>query len=297
MTAFFSPRRTATVLASMALGCALVAAHAQTPDSTTPAPTSAAAAKAAAKAAEANDPCLTSGKLAPTIAAPPQPSDTPEQARIRQEITTVFNTPDLHDHQCVKSWQFKNQEAQKPSEPSPDAPKIRQILNAIAAILKALLVIAAICAVVWLVMRYRNTFMGWVRRPSLASSSEVSELDLRPETLPDDVTAAVLQLWQQQQHRAALALLYRATLSRFMQHHNVTIAPGTTEGDCLRLALQPLLQQRSPTTCTLLHDTSAAWQQGAYGQQWPQTDTLTALCARWREHLDRRASTVTEHRT
>ena len=46
-------------------------------------------------------------------------------------------------------------------------------------------------------------------RTPFVAPSHVRDLDIRPESLPDDVGAAALALWQRGEQRAALALLYR----------------------------------------------------------------------------------------
>ena len=66
--------------------------------------------------------------------------------------------------------------------------------------------------------------------------SHVRELDIRPESLPDDIGAAALAVWERGEQRAALALLYRGLLSRLVHAHGVPIRASSTEGDCLALA-------------------------------------------------------------
>ena len=66
--------------------------------------------------------------------------------------------------------------------------------------------------------------------------THVRDLDIRPESLPDDVGGAALELWERGEHRAALALLYRGLLSRLAHLHAVPIRDSSTEGDCLALA-------------------------------------------------------------
>src|SRR5689334_10076767 len=66
--------------------------------------------------------------------------------------------------------------------------------------------------------------------------SHVRDLDIRPESLPDDIGGTARLLWDQGEHRAALALLYRGLLSRLVHVHSVPIRDSSTEGDCLALA-------------------------------------------------------------
>ena len=66
--------------------------------------------------------------------------------------------------------------------------------------------------------------------------SHVRELDIRPESLPADIGAAVRELWLAGERRAALSLLYRGALSRLVHSYQVAIGDASTEGDCVRLA-------------------------------------------------------------
>ena len=51
-------------------------------------------------------------------------------------------------------------------------------------------------------------------RRAFVAPTHVRDLDIRPESLPDDIGAAARALWDRGEHRAALALLYRGLLSR-----------------------------------------------------------------------------------
>lgn len=76
------------------------------------------------------------------------------------------------------------------------------------------------------------------RRRAAAESavSHVRDLDVRPESLPDDVGAAAWALWQAGKVPAALSLLYRGALSRMIHRFGVPITASATEGECLALA-------------------------------------------------------------
>ena len=64
--------------------------------------------------------------------------------------------------------------------------------------------------------------------------SHVRELDIRPESLPADIGAAVRALWLAGERRAALSLLYRGALSRLVHSYAVPIGDASTEGDCVQ---------------------------------------------------------------
>jgi hypothetical protein len=166
-------------------------------------------------------------------------------------------------------------------------------LALLAVVLKVALIASAIMLVAWLLYRFRGIFFGWSRTPRFNRATEVGGLDIRPETLPDDVTAEVRQLWEAKQYRAALALLYRATLSRLVEEDAVLLSQGSTEGDCLRLAQQAHAANRlNAAKLEIVSCATTLWLRGAYGNRWPDTDTVLAHCAQWHAHFGKSASTM-----
>lgn len=105
--------------------------------------------------------------------------------------------------------------------------------------------------------------------------THVQELDIRPESLPDQIGAAVLALWERNNHRAALALLYRSLLSRLVYTHGVPIRESTTEADCLMLAVPRLHSDVAEYATRLVR----VWQQAVYGAREPAADEVRALCS------------------
>jgi hypothetical protein len=66
-----------------------------------------------------------------------------------------------------------------------------------------------------------------------APASHLGPLDLRPDSLPEDVGAAALALVEAGRLREALSLLYRGSLSRAVHRFGVSIAASFTEGEAL----------------------------------------------------------------
>jgi hypothetical protein len=108
-----------------------------------------------------------------------------------------------------------------------------------------------------------------------ATPTHVRDLDIRPESLPDDIGGAALELWERGEHRAALALLYRGLLSRLAHVHGVPIRDSSTEGDCLTLATEHLPATRSAYMGRLIR----VWQRAVYGNVEPASEEIHALCA------------------
>src|SRR5919112_1947121 len=120
-------------------------------------------------------------------------------------------------------------------------------------------------------------YLSRVARTRLMASDEdtfvapthVRDLDIRPESLPDDIGAAARQLWERGEQRAALALLYRGMLSRLAHVHRVPIRESSTEGDCVALA-QAQLPDRSEYVARLVR----VWQRLGYGHESVESATV-----------------------
>jgi hypothetical protein len=107
-----------------------------------------------------------------------------------------------------------------------------------------------------------------------STPTHVRDLDIRPESLPDDIGGAALELWERGEHRAALALLYRGLLSRLAHVHGVPIRDSSTEGDCLALATTHLTATQSAYAGRLIR----VWQRAVYGDIEPTSEEFHALC-------------------
>ena len=123
------------------------------------------------------------------------------------------------------------------------------------------------------------------RDGKFVAPSHVQDLDIRPESLPPDIGAAVRALWDRGDHRAALALLYRALLSRLVHVYEVPIRDSSTEGDCLVLAARHVDEERTRYATRLVK----VWQRAVYGGETIDIDTVYALCDGFGPTLDRAA--------
>ena len=152
----------------------------------------------------------------------------------------------------------------------------RALLWIIAIVLVAIL---AIC-----IKRFLESRLGR-RSVSLkfsAAPTHVRDLDIRPESLPDDIGRAALELWERGEHRAAMALLYRGLLSRLAHVHGVPIRDSSTEGDCLALATAHLPAARSSYAGRLIR----VWQRAVYGNTEPTLEEVQTLCAGFAAAVD-----------
>jgi hypothetical protein len=131
-------------------------------------------------------------------------------------------------------------------------------------------------ALVWFLFRlFSGIQAGETKKPDVLVPTHVRDLDIRPESLPDDIGAAALALWEQGEHRSALALLYRGLLSRLAHTHRVPIRDSSTEGDCLDLAAKHLPPERKDYVSRLI----GVWQRATYGGKEAEPADVQSLCA------------------
>jgi len=104
--------------------------------------------------------------------------------------------------------------------------------------------------------------------------SHVRDLDVRPQSLPEDVGAAAWSLWQAGRGAESLSLLYRGALSRLIHRHGVPVAAASTEGECVALA-----RAHAPAPAhAYLGRLVRAWQACVYGGHAPDAAQARSLC-------------------
>lgn len=105
-------------------------------------------------------------------------------------------------------------------------------------------------------------------------------LDVRPESLPDDVAAAAAALAREGRTREALSLLYRGALVRFLEQ-GLEFLRGDTEGDCQRKVDRAAPQPTRDFFRRLVN----AWQSLAYGHRSVGADDVLALAGEWQRQF------------
>jgi hypothetical protein len=138
----------------------------------------------------------------------------------------------------------------------------------------------ALCFVLYHVARYIRTHRFGAlgpRRPDFLFG-----MDVRPESLPDDVAGTADALAREGKVREALSLLYRGALVRFMDA-GVEFRHGDTEGDCMRR----VDAAQAPSRKAYFRRLVDAWQSLAYAHDVVELASVTSLARGWRDEFDR----------
>lgn len=216
----------------------------------------------------------------------------PTAAQVDEAVATVKADPNLATERTVKTLKW----AGKPKESSGKWPAwlewffrlfgwIGALFGWIAQSGRVLVwTIAAVLAALLLIYILRLVRARGLPQTEgkFVAPSHVRNLDIRPESLPDDIGGAARGLWDGGEHRAALALLYRGLLSRLVHVHSVPIRDSSTEGDCLALAKPRLSDEIYLYASSLVR----VWLRAVYGGEQVDTAQVHALCEGFAATLD-----------
>jgi len=247
-----------TVVVLLALGIALAALLAL------PAPASAEEAASslgvsAQHAAEATRPAL----LAPSEA--------------KHQIREVLRKPEFEEFEK----QLTIEPLAKPEKPQerPRQTGLSSFIQFLASVMRGAVWIVlgaiALYGLYWVLRR-----LDWIRPPQSAvwtPPATLFGLDVRPESLPQDVAATAAQLARSGNTVAALSLLYRATLAALLHRDRIELAGGDTELDCLTKTRQRIAVQTHAYLARLL----GAWQAAAYAHRIPPLPEVEQLASEW----------------
>ena len=221
---------------------------------------------------------------APAVPAPPSVGvAAPTETEIDAALAKVAADPNLASVRTLRTlkWDGGSTRRSPPSWLAWAAGLFRWIAETGRILVWVALLLLAALLVIYLVRLVRSRGAAGASGRFVAPS-HVQDLDIRPESLPEDIGAAARGLWDGGERRAALALLYRGTLSRLVHVHAVPIRDSSTEGDCLALASPRLGDERNGFVRRLVR----VWQLAVYGGEDPSAAEVYSLCAGFRPALD-----------
>ena len=220
------------------------------------------------------------------------------QAALRQQLDTLYEGDAWRTWDCEKTWVPKDTATSDDQDNwftrflkwLFDGKRKKSEAGAVdfslvAVLLKGALIALLLVGLGWLLWRYRGALGPWAApaKPRYVPPSEVCGVDIRPETLPDDVPGSVRSLWQAGRQREALGLLYRGLLSHLAHDHGVELHAGDTEGDVLRASAQACQQGQLPTAAeAACQSVTRVWRAIAYANQSPEPAAFEAAVAAWR---------------
>ena len=239
--------------------------------------------------------CALLGAAAPAFAIG---GDPPTQEEVDQAVVAVKKDPNLAAEKSVRTLTWKpwgtsdkdEDEKKKDSDRSSShwprwldwIPQLFGWIGQASQMLVWVLIAALVgLAILFIARLVRDTRLE-KKGSKFVAPTHVQDLDIRPESLPPDIGTAARRLWENGEHRAALALLYRGMLSRLAHVYEVPIRDSSTEGDCLALAGRKLDAVRVAYVTQLVR----TWQRFTYGGIAIADAVALELCAGFSHNLD-----------
>jgi hypothetical protein len=210
-----------------------------------------------------------------------------DDGRFSRSVDRAYRDPNLAPKQRVETWVRKdrNKQLKKNSwKPPRWLEAIGQVIGWVTEFGLWIVIGLLIALLLWKLPKW----LPWVRDLTVGEDAPTPVLehaDAVVERLPDDVPAAVRRLWAAGEARAALALLYRASVERLALQLGRPLPPGATEAECLRRARSLPDEAARAAFAQVVR----AWQAAAYGRRLPDADALDALLAGWSRDFAGRA--------
>jgi hypothetical protein len=193
---------------------------------------------------------------------------------IRTAAAKLRADPNLGGERTVRTLRWNEEPSTKPAQAPPRW--LTGLFDFLAQSSSLILwILGALCAafaVVWAIRMLRERVPAAALPESPVTS--VHGLDIRPESLPQDIGAAALALLEAGREREALSLLYRGALSRAVHRHGVAILASATEGEALRAVNAKL----DPPRAAYFADLVALWQRAVYAGERVMREPIDRLC-------------------
>ena len=200
----------------------------------------------------------------------------------KQAIDDILKGPDFKQYEDRQVWRRKNPPDTKSNPKIGDGWLV--FAQYLAEAMRIAIWVVAIGFLGWL-LYYLSQRLGWFRdligtrrsyRPDVLFG-----LDLRAESLPDDIPGAARTLLAQGDMRGALSLLYRGALRVLIHERELDVRDGDTEGDCVRRVNRTVPLALAEYFRGLVE----AWGLMAYARRAPEQSIAQRLVDEWAHHF------------
>jgi len=141
-----------------------------------------------------------------------------------------------------------------------------------------LIVAFGIILLIYFRERWLHLFQGKRKKKEEYESPDIMfGMDVRPESLPQNIAEEARSLWQSGQHRESLSLLYRGALVRLINRDKVKLQNSHTEGDVLLHSALKLNETKQGYLKLL----TTQWQLIAYAHRSPAELDMQTLFDHW----------------
>ena len=214
---------------------------------------------------------------APVGAAETLNPDPPPVEASETVIKEVMQLEELSQRQKILRWLPRDKKA----DGDRPTPQNEVLITLLSRILKNILWGGVLLAILLALIFHRRILA--LLKPLQKTKAErpapevLFGLDIRPDSLPEELVAASREHWRNGRGREALSLLYRGALMHLTRKTAIQVRDSHTEGDILRLA-RPQLEHGKQDYLTLL---TRNWQAAAYAHQLPPAEIMETLFSGW----------------
>ena len=202
----------------------------------------------------------------------------------KEIITDIVNSKDLKGEKTQTEWKLKSfDDPDKLDEKTTN--DLTKLLKPIAVIFATIIEYALwILLLIAVVMLYL-TRDKWLHLFTSESDDEdeyqapdiLFGMDIRKESLPEDIAKEAQLLWEKQQFRESLSLLYRGALAQLVNQEKILLENSHTEGDILKLSAKSLVENKQQYLTQLTRQ----WQLIAYAHREPANEAMNWLFSHW----------------
>ncbi len=243
------------------------------------------AAKANAPAAGAFDDGDDDGE----VDAPTAPSPSTPHTGAKDKARQVLAAPEFGHYETERYLHYIGPTLGERDPPRrtkmPMLEALIKILAESARLIAWIVVAIVVVILLYLLARYVG-ISGWRRVGRRAAPDMLFGLDVRPESLPDDLPAAVRALLARGEIRAAAGLLYRGALVSLLQEGRIEIGRGDTEGECLRRVTAAYRADAGEQgKAAYFNALVLLWQRVAYARLVTDASEVERLVDGWPQHF------------
>ncbi len=227
----------------------------------------------------------------------PEIADTRQDIQIsRSVIKDIKSDKPFVNIEQERVWDFQKD---KTESADPDLQWLTELINFVSMLIEAVLWFIPVVIIFYL-YRYREYWLNLMQGSRVKQSRpELPEalfgLDIRQQSLPDDIENTALELWQQKQFREAVSLLYRGSLLALFKQYQFELPAGATEQDCIyQIELNAKKQSADSAynesvftdlSITRFKELTRLWISIAYAHQIPDETDFRNMCNDWNRYF------------
>jgi hypothetical protein len=221
------------------------------------------------------------------IAAPASDAAHATDSRARKAMREVLASPEFATEETIMVPTLKPQKRDTDASDS-DEPAwlktIEKLVGWVAEILRYGIWVFVGIVILALLLTLHYWWRVSERRPNLAAENlptHVGDLDIRRQSLPDNIGAAARREWFNGNVVGCLSLLYRGALSALVTRYSAPIRSSFTEAECLKAA-KPRVDAKAAAYLEVLVN---AWLLAVYAARIPAEATVLTLCDDFAAHF------------